>query len=370
MKDKETSSDESTPANEVGERLNVYLQVRGVASRRKADQLISLGRVKVDGQVCRTLGFRVPKGAHVTVDDEPVTKEVPRTTILFHKPDLCLTSRSDPEGRTTIFDLPALRTLPRNVQSVGRLDFRSEGLILLTNDGDLAHALSHPRFSVPKTYAVLLTDSIRSDEMEKLKRGIELEDGMAKAISVKQGSSVKLGSTTRGKWVEITVSEGRNRLIRRMLEALGLKVVRLVRTAIGDIKLPETLGPGHLINVTAEQARYLAALKRKAEKGESSKTKAISRDELRKRKQFRNRRLKGEEYLEEVQRRSAAAGRAERERKEKLHGRKKPAADKAAARPAKPALIKPVRKTTDKDAKPAARKPAPRKPAPRKRTKS
>ena len=140
-------------------RLNVLLQERGVASRRKADALILSGSVKVDGEIIHTLGAKVPYNADLWVDGVQYKKKPPLCTVLFHKPDASITSRNDPQGRKTIFDF-FRAPLPLNVQPVGRLDYRSEGLLILTNDGDLSFALTHPKHSVEKTYSVLVANPL------------------------------------------------------------------------------------------------------------------------------------------------------------------------------------------------------------------
>ena len=227
-------------------RLNVFLQRHGVASRRKADELILTGAVRVNRKVVTTLGTKVLPTDSVSVNGRVVRNELPQATYLFHKPDLYLTTRKDGRSRNTIFDIQAVAKLPANVQPVGRLDFRSEGLLILTNDGDLAFALSHPRFHVEKTYAVLVSEQLMPSDLEKLRNGVDLADGFAKPLSVKTGGSEKLGGS-RGQWLKIVVTEGRNRLVRRMLAAIGLKVVKLVRIGIGTIQLPENLQAGQVI---------------------------------------------------------------------------------------------------------------------------
>lgn len=244
-----------------GIRLNVFLQERGVASRRKADELIRAGQVSVNGKIVKELGTRIAPDARVTVGGKPVARAIPLSTYILHKPDLCLTSRSDTAGRPTVFDLPAVRKLPENIQAVGRLDFRSEGLLVLTNDGDMAYALTHPRYSVEKTYAVLLASPIAADQMDALRTGVDLEDGPAKALTVRKGARQEMGKGNKGQWVEVVVTEGRNRLVRRMFDALGHKVVRLVRTAIGDLELPMDLKPGQVRPVTGRQLKDLQDLR-------------------------------------------------------------------------------------------------------------
>lgn len=255
------AASESLPEKKDSTRLNVLLQEHGVASRRKADDLIRSGAVKIDGKVVTKLGVQVDKKASILVHGKPLQKAPSKAVYLFHKPPLTMTTRNDEQDRPTIFNLPMLKNLPANVQAVGRLDFRSEGLLLLTNDGDLALALSHPKYSVEKTYAVLVSASITIEEIEKLRKGIQLEDGLAKPMSVQQGNKERLG-TTSGQWVEIVVTEGRNRLVRRMLEALGLKVMRLVRVGIGELRLPVNLQPGKIRAVTEFETTYLKEIKK------------------------------------------------------------------------------------------------------------
>lgn len=229
-------------------RLNVFLQRHGIASRRKADAMILGGQVRINRKVVTTLGTRVQPGDRVSVNGRVLKAETPILTYLFNKPDLCLTTRKDSRRRSTIFDIPHLKRLPLNVQPVGRLDFRSEGLLILTNDGDLAYALSHPRFHVEKTYAVLVSELLTPDDLERLRNGVELADGFAKPLSVKLGGSEALGGS-RGQWLQVVVLEGRNRLVRRMLASIGFKVVRLVRIGIGQVQLPDQLPAGQFTPV-------------------------------------------------------------------------------------------------------------------------
>lgn len=241
-------------------RLNVYLQEAGVASRRKADELIKAGRVTVDGALVNQMGVTVAPSSVVHVDGKVVKRRLKNLTYLFHKPDRSLTTRVDPQGRETIFDLSALRTLPKNVQPVGRLDYRSEGLLILTSDGDLAHTLTHPRFCIDKTYSVLVNDLLTPMDLERLRAGVNLEDGFAKPVGVRAGAKEKLGASV-GQWVRVVVTEGRNRLVRRIFQAVGLRVLRLVRVGIGDVELPLDLRAGSIRPVTAEENKYLMSLK-------------------------------------------------------------------------------------------------------------
>lgn len=300
-----------------GVRLNVFLQERGVASRRKADEMIAAGRVSVDGRVVSALGTRVAKNSRVMVDGKAIARTLPTVTYMLNKPDLCLTSRSDPQGRPTVFDLEDVRRLPANVQAVGRLDFRSEGLLILTNDGDLAFALTHPRFSVEKTYACLVGDTVAPDEVEKLRSGVMLDDGFAKPISVRVGNREQLGAGKRGQWIEVVVAEGRNRLIRRMLDQVGHKVLRLVRTAIGDVVLPSMQKSGTVVQLSGVA---LESLMRVRDEFLSSQKETPSEFPLRvarKKGGVRRKGLSDEEYVEERTRRSLESSRRQSERLQK-----------------------------------------------------
>jgi 23S rRNA pseudouridine2605 synthase len=244
-------------------RLNVYLQRRGVASRRKADELIQAGLVRVNRKVVTTLGSKVKPGDSVSVGGRVIRTEVPTVTYLFNKPDLTLTTRKDGRSRRTIYDLPALAKLPQNVQPVGRLDFRSEGLLILTNDGDLALSMSHPKYHVEKTYAVLVSEQFATVDLERLRNGVDLADGFAKPLAVKVGGTENLGGS-RGQWIKIVVAEGRHRLVRRMLAAIGFKVVRLVRIGIGSIQLPDNLASGQIMPPSEPVRRILEEYRQRA----------------------------------------------------------------------------------------------------------
>ncbi|APJ03299.1 pseudouridine synthase [Silvanigrella aquatica] len=290
-------------------RLNVLLQEFGVSSRRKADELIEAGQVKVDGKVVKKLGTKVDRAASISVDGKALKSKPAKMIYLLNKPFMTITSRKDEKERPTIFDLPEIKKLPLNVQSVGRLDYRSEGLLVLTNDGDLSLALSHPKYSVEKTYAVLTSSSFTIEDAEKLKKGIELEDGPAKVISLKIGNKEKLGNSV-GQWIELVVTEGRNRLVRRMMEALGLSVVRLVRVAIGDLRLPGKLEPGKIRPASEAEIKYLNDIKKDMEQQESKKKKSsyvLSNEVIAKRKLIKKMSLNDSDYAREAERREKRA---------------------------------------------------------------
>ncbi|NDY43514.1 rRNA pseudouridine synthase [Dissulfurirhabdus thermomarina] len=218
-------------------RLQKYLADAGVASRRAAEELIRQGRVAVDGVAVTTLGTRVIPGAQsVTVDGRPVAPGPAPVYILLHKPRGVLTTLRDPFGRPTVRGL--LRGVKARVFPVGRLDLDSEGLLLCTNDGALAHRLLHPRFKVDKTYLVTVRGRPSRDDLGRLAAGVEIEGGRTLPCRVR-----RVGGTRRASVLEVILKEGRKRQIRLMCEAVGHPVTRLVRVAMGPLALGD-LPPG------------------------------------------------------------------------------------------------------------------------------
>jgi 23S rRNA pseudouridine2605 synthase len=211
------------------DRLNKYLAHAGVGSRRHCDDLILAGRVSIDGQTVRELGTRVTPGQKVAVDGEPVRGER-HVYWLVNKPRGYLCTNYDPARRPLVLDL--VPHVDQRVYTVGRLDEDSEGLLLLTNDGELAHRLMHPRFGVEKTYLVQVAGSPTRDDLQQLLQGVWLSEGHVKAKHVK-----RLKSQGDSTWLRITLSEGKNREIRRMLARLEHKVMRLRRIALGPVEL-------------------------------------------------------------------------------------------------------------------------------------
>ena len=214
-------------------RIQKFLSLAGIASRRHAEELIEQGRVKVSGRVVTEMGVLVVPGkSRVEVDNKPVFYSEERNYILFHKPSNCITTLDDPEKRTTVIDLLP-KSLPR-VFPVGRLDWDTEGLLLLTNDGDLAYKLMHPNAKVPRVYHAKVRGELKdtSAEFKRLQKGVELEDGLAKPDRV---SVIKF--TGNNTWIEIELHIGRNRIVRRMCEAIGFPVMKLRRVMFGDLTL-------------------------------------------------------------------------------------------------------------------------------------
>ncbi len=220
-------------------RLNKYLSKAGVASRRKSDEMIEAGRVVVNGEVCTELGTKVdPESAVVEVDGNRVELPVTYVYILLNKPRGYITTLDDPEDRPIVIDLLPEK-MPR-IWPVGRLDWDSEGLLLLTNDGKLTHLLTHPSFEVEKRYAVKVRGSMKDDspELRQLQTGVELDDGLTKPAQV-----ALRAHTDKHTWLEFAIHEGRNRQIRRMCEAVGKDVLRLRRLSLGNISI-EGVSPG------------------------------------------------------------------------------------------------------------------------------
>ncbi|QNK83346.1 pseudouridine synthase [Nakamurella sp. PAMC28650] len=218
-------------ANADGVRLQKVLAAAGVASRRKAEELIKLGRVKVDGIVVKEMGLRIdPANAVVHVDGNRIVVKEDNVYLALNKMPGMLSTMSDELGRPHIGQLLVDR--PERLFHVGRLDMDSEGLLLLTNDGELAHRLTHPSYNVMKTYMAEIPGPVPRDLGRRLRAGIELDDGVAKVdhfevVDVHAGRAV----------VEVVLHEGRKHIVRRMLGEAGHPVSRLVRTKIGDVQL-------------------------------------------------------------------------------------------------------------------------------------
>ena len=219
-------------------RLNKIIADAGVASRRAADQLILDGRVSVDGQIIIELGGKYdPEISDIKVNGESLKINKSKTYLAFHKPAGIISTMSDPEGRANLGDYFADRK--DRLYHVGRLDKDSEGLILLTNDGDLAHRATHPSYGLEKKYLVEIEGEFNKQLSDQLLQGVRLEDGLARAIKVVHARA----ASKNHHWVEITIHEGRYHIIRRLIESLGLKVLRLIRLDFGPINLGE-MRPG------------------------------------------------------------------------------------------------------------------------------
>ena len=235
-------------------RLNKIIADAGVASRRAADQLILDGRVSVDGVTVIELGGKFdPEINEVKVDGERLTISKSKTYLAFHKPAGIISSMSDPEGRANLGDYFADRK--DRLYHVGRLDKDSEGLILLTNDGDLAHRATHPSYGLDKRYLVEIEGEFNKQLSDQLLQGVWLDDGLARATKVFHVRAV----SKNHHWVEITIHEGRYHIIRRLIESLGLKVLRLVRLDFGPINLGE-MKPGRHRVLNSQELSNLFSL--------------------------------------------------------------------------------------------------------------
>jgi 23S rRNA pseudouridine2605 synthase len=240
-------------------RLQKWLSQLGIASRREAEKWISEGRLAVNGKVVKELGTKVnTESDRVALDGKALTSKVPpKVYWLLHKPDKILTARSDElTNKPTIYDLPMVAKSKFLVSPVGRLDFRTEGLLLLTNDGELSYRLCRPEYHVPREYQVLLDGRLTKEEEQQIKKGIVLEDGPVKDVKIAYVHGANMGVST-GSWYMVTVHEGRNRLVRRLFEHFNKRVVRLIRVGFGDIRLPGDLPAGEYRQLTTEEVLTL-----------------------------------------------------------------------------------------------------------------
>ena len=235
------------------EKLHKMLAAAGLGSRREMEELIASGAASINGHPAR-VGDRVRPAdvvrVHGRVVHLPWQKTLPRV-LMYHKPEGEIVSRDDPEGRPSVFDrLPRLKG--QRWISVGRLDFNTEGLLIFTTHGELANRLSHPRYEVEREYAVRILGELTQEQMQRLSTGVELEDGLAKLDSI-----VAAGGEGANQWYRLVLKEGRNREVRRLFEALGLTVSRLIRVRFGPIALPPRLKRGMLQDLSDEEVEQL-----------------------------------------------------------------------------------------------------------------
>lgn len=241
----------------MSEKLQKVLARAGVGSRREMETVISEGRVSVNGKVA-TLGDRVEAKDVIRVDGHqiavPTVNDVICRVLAYHKPEGEMCTRHDPEGRPTVFE-----RLPRIKDSrwvaVGRLDVNTSGLLLFTTDGELANRLMHPSHEVEREYAVRVFGEVTEGMLQKLRHGVQLEDGPAKFDKI-----VAMGGEGLNQWFNVTLCEGRNREVRRLWESLDVQVSRLMRVRYGDIKLEKTLPRGGWVELQLPQVNYLRKL--------------------------------------------------------------------------------------------------------------
>ncbi len=249
------------------ERIQKILAKAGIASRREAERMVVEGRISVNGKMVEALGFKAdPSKDHIKVDGKRLTPFEPKVILILNKPRGYLSTVKDPKGRPTVMDL--LKNVKWRIYPVGRLDFDAEGLLLLTNDGDLAHLLSHPRFSIPKTYLVKVAGVPEEKKLMRLRRGVVLEDGMARAVSCSL-----IRQREKNSWVRVVVTEGRNHLVKRMFAAIGQTVLKLKRIEYGPVVLGDlpfgqtrTLTPGEVGKLRKISSEWRARSERSKDK--------------------------------------------------------------------------------------------------------
>jgi 23S rRNA pseudouridine2605 synthase len=237
------------------QRLQKALAQAGLGSRRRMEEWIRAGRVTVNGAPA-TLGSKVGRSDVVEVDGRPVrapATDRPPRVLVYHKPEGEIVSRDDPAGRASVFDrLPPVRGA--QWLAVGRLDFNTGGLLVLTTSGELANRMMHPRYGLPREYAVRIRGRVAHADREKLKAGIRFDDGEARLDSIEEQ-----GGEGANRWYRVVLREGRNRIVRRMFEALGLTVSRLMRVRFGPVSLPPRLTRGRYAELPPEEVRRLVA---------------------------------------------------------------------------------------------------------------
>ncbi|MGX8942410.1 23S rRNA pseudouridine(2605) synthase RluB [Symbiopectobacterium sp. Eva_TO] len=243
----------------MSEKLQKVLARAGHGSRREIEGIIQAGRVSVDGKIA-TLGDRVEvtKATRIRIDGHVVsvkeTEEAVCRVLIYYKPEGELCTRSDPDGRPTVFDrLPKMRG--SRWVAVGRLDVNTSGLLLFTTDGELANRLMHPSHEVEREYAVRVFGEVDEDKLKLLTKGVQLDDGPASFCTLKYS-----GGEGLNQWYNVTLTEGRNREVRRLWEAVGVQVSRLIRVRYGDIPLPKGLPRGGWTEMPLEQLNYLREL--------------------------------------------------------------------------------------------------------------
>ena len=235
------------------ERVQKIIAAAGITSRRQAEQLILEGRVRVNGQVVTEMGIKAdPDHDHIKVDGKLINPKQPQTYVMLNKPLGHVTTMADPEGRPMVSDL--LKGIRARVYPVGRLDYNTEGLLLLTNDGDFAHLVTHPSHELPKTYLVKVKGVLADRDIEMLEKGVFLKDGKTAPARVR-----RLRKEEANSWVEITIHEGRKRQVRRMIDHTGHSVIKLKRTRIGNLDLGD-LPLGTYRHLTAEEVKALRDL--------------------------------------------------------------------------------------------------------------
>ena len=233
-------------------RLHKAIADAGIASRRAAEEMIRQGKVSVNGEVVTAMGVMVdPRTDRITIDGTPLGQAGRKRTYIFYKPPGFICTRDDPHGRKTVFDI-----LPDEVgtglHTAGRLDMDAEGLLILTNDGELTLTLTHPSSHLPKTYVVKVKGEVQLRALKKLRRGVELDDGVTLPASV---SVIKGTGTDRNTWLRMVLREGKKNQIKRMCDAVGHRVLSIKRTSIGGMTVPEKMKPGSFKKLSKKRDR-------------------------------------------------------------------------------------------------------------------
>lgn len=229
------------------ERLQKIIAQAGICSRREAENLISAGRVTVDGKIITELGTKADFNQKIRVDGKLLTFDNEKIYLLLNKPRGYVSTAKDERGRKTVLELLGENFSDKRVYPVGRLDLNSEGLLILTNDGDLTNALIHPRFEIKKTYRAKISGVLTEEKLDKLRAGIELDDGLTAPAEI---------YLLEKDLVEVTIHEGRNRQVRRMFAAIGCDVKRLKRIKFANLTL-DGLNVGQFRELTAEEVAKL-----------------------------------------------------------------------------------------------------------------
>ena len=233
-------------------RLNKYIASAGICSRRKADELIAAGNVKINGAVMREMGYDVQEGDRVTVNGKPIEGAEKKVYVAVNKPWGYVTTMSDDKDRATVAEL--VTEIPERLFPVGRLDYNTTGLLLMTNDGELSYRLTHPKHEVFKTYVAVVAGVVSDARLAKLRRGVDIGGFTTSPAKVRV-----IRQNRRSTVVEISIHEGKNRQVRRMFKAVGNQVMELERISIGDIRLGR-LKEGHYRKLTQQEIEYLKSL--------------------------------------------------------------------------------------------------------------
>ncbi len=232
-------------------RIQKWFSQMGLASRREAQRMLLSGRIKINGIIVTTLGVKIdPTVDVVELDGVRIETTQPQKVVwLLNKPKFVITSRVDNRGRKTIYDLDCLKNKTM-VFPVGRLDYDTEGLLLLSNDGELVHRLMHPRYKVPRHYYVRINRKLSKEKEERIRNGVLLDDGPSFPLKLKLS---KQKPDDLGFWYDITIFEGRKRIIKRIFKSVGEKVERLIRYGFGDIFLPNNIKAGELLSLSYDE---------------------------------------------------------------------------------------------------------------------